>query len=76
MYGRAKHPCALRGRPVATERWAVILTVFSTFESRSPALTTIYGFSSEALADAAGKRWAESITDKNVQGSYIAIQLE
>jgi hypothetical protein len=57
------------------ERWAVILTVFSTFESRSPALTTVYGFSSQDLATAAGQRWAESITDKNVQGSYIAVQL-
>ena len=61
---------------MATERWALILTIFSTYESRSPALTTVYGFSSELLADAAGKRWAESITDNNVQGSYIAIQLE
>ena len=62
---------------MATERWALILTIFSTYESRSPALTTVYGFSSELLlADAAGKRWAESITDNNVQGSYISIQLE
>lgn len=60
----------------ATERWALILTVFSTFESRAPALTTIYGFSSEAMAEQAAMKWAESITDKNIQASYVAIRLE